>query len=225
MAYMVDQRQKTIVLTLALTLLFYLALLPAWLESRRSYGELVTNTASRCLPLLGIAGSVRAEGESTITSTYIMRDPQSGGWGMVKQRLLSIPDLPLGVAACLGMAFLPWVRRLLLVPLTILWILLLHVGLTCLTALRIAMILGGPRRSPSELNTSLSNTVEAIARYRDVSPVLILLFVGAMYLLVRPKLKSPGRRVASHPRLSRGEPADFPKAHILKKGVLGDPGE
>jgi len=194
---MVDQRQKTIVLTLALMLAFYTVLLPAWLESRRAYGELVTDIASRCFPLLRIAGSVRAEGKSTITSTYIMRDPQSGGFGMVKQRLLSVPDLPLGVAASLGMAFLPWVRRLILVPLTTLWILLLHVGLTCLTALRIAMILGGPRRSPSELNGSLANAVEAIARYRDVSPVLILLLVGAMCVLVRPKLESSGRCLSS----------------------------
>jgi hypothetical protein len=186
MAQLEFPRQKAIILAFILILVLYLLLLPVWMRMQMPYGRLVAAVSSLILSGSGV-GSVHMTSHGT--TTYILRDPQSGGWGRINQRLLSVPDLPLAIAVTLGMTFLTWTRRSMLALAAILCLFLIHIALTCVTAFRLHGVLAGPRLSSSELDGKLHGTAEAVGSYRDIAPIavlfLIVLLLVTSYLIQR----------------------------------------
>lgn len=187
MAHMGQPKPRAVFLTILLALTFYGALLPVWLAAREPYACLVTRTATALLPLFGIHGSVTASAHTSISLTYVLEDPRTGGWGGVKQRHLNVPDLPLAIALAGSLFFLPWRRRLLVLLESVLFLFLLHLSLVVATAIRLSAHLQNLGLSGAELESKLYRSAEAIAAYRDVAPGVVVVIVGLLAALTGGK--------------------------------------
>lgn len=189
-------KARRALLGIGFTLVAYVVLVPVWLHLREPYGRAVTAVTTRvALPLMGVPGSVETRMDRSVVTVYTLRYARTEGWGQVQQRLLNVPDLPLALAAAIGLSFLSWRRRALVAATATATIFALHVMLATVTALRLASILNDPNVDPGGLDERLHRSAEQVGAYRDIAPVAVLLLVGLIaYAVARVRPPREGTR-------------------------------
>jgi len=168
-----------IVLTFLLALGLYGFMLPFWLSVDEFWARGVAAGASRIgMPFTGQPGSVQLKPGRSIHFEYLLPDPRTGGTARVPQRLLNLPDVPLGIALSLSLLGLAWRRRLVLAAVVTLVLGIVHVGLLTVSAHRAAALLRETGLDLSELNRRLSDSLNGMNRYGDLSVILVVALVA-----------------------------------------------
>jgi hypothetical protein len=174
-----------ILLTFLLALGLYGFMLPLWLAVDSSWARGVAAGASRVgMPLTGQAGSVRLKPGRSIQFEYLLPDPRTGGIARVPQRLLNLPDVPLGIALSLSLLGLAWRRRLVLAGLITVVLYALQVSLVTVSAHRAAGLLRDTGLDLTSLNSRLSASLNGMNRYGDLSVILVVAMVAAGWALL-----------------------------------------
>lgn len=182
---------KQIVLIFLLALGLYGFMLPIWIRIDTLWGRGVAAGASTIgMPLTGIPGDVRLKSARSVQFEYFLPDPRTGGTARVPQRLLNLPDVPLGIALSLSLLGLGWRRRLLLAAAITTLLYIIHVALLTMSAHRAAALLAQTSLSGEDLNERLAAAMNSMNQYGDLSvvAVVVLTAIGWSLLRGRPTL-------------------------------------
>lgn len=186
----VDQRlgrQVGFIFLLALGV--YSFMLPIWIHVDTFWGRGIAAGASAVgMPLTGVAGHVGLKPARTLQFEYDLPDPRTGGTLRVPQRLLNVPDVPLGLALSLSLLGLAWRRRLLLASGITALLYASHVALLTISAHRATAILARAELSGDDLNQRLAAAMNGMNLYGDllVVGVVVLTALGWYWLRDRP---------------------------------------
>jgi len=177
---------KQIVLIFLLALGLYGFMLPIWIRIDTLWGRGVAAGASTIgMPLTGIQGDVRLKSARSVQFEYFLSDPRTGGTARVPQRLLNLPDVPLGIALSLSLLGLGWRRRLLLAAGTTTLLYIIHVALLTMSAHRAAALLAQTSLSGEDLNERLAAAMNSMNQYGDLSVVAVVVLTAIGWFLLR----------------------------------------
>jgi hypothetical protein len=170
---------RRVFLTFLLVVAAYSAALPLWMRALGPYSRVVAWTATTIgFPLVSQKGAVESNPGRSVSLTYILPDPRTGGWGKCRQRLLNFADVPLAVAVSFGLGFLALGRRALAAGAALLFLFLCHVTLVVWSARKLAGFLTRTDLSPAELDPLIGRAAVSANEFGDVSPILGLAVLG-----------------------------------------------
>ncbi|HEX7878359.1 MAG TPA: hypothetical protein VF720_03065 [Candidatus Eisenbacteria bacterium] len=195
-----------IILTFLLALGLYGFMLPLWLSVESFWARGVAAGASRlAMPTTGQPGSVQLKPGRSIHFEYLLPDPRTGGTARVPQRLLNLPDVPLGIALSLSLLGLAWRRRVVLAAGITAILYLVHVVLLTVSAHRAAALLRQTGLDLTELNRRLSESLNGMNRYGDLSVILVVALAVVGWALLGGRRAVPAIRPEAE-----AEPAPAP---------------
>lgn len=172
---------KRIIVSALLTVAIYGIALPMWMSARGAYATGVAATASGVgFPALGLDGGVRARRGRWITLTYTLPDARTSKWASVNQRFLDFSDIPLAVAASLGLMFLRWRRRLVVALASSALVWLCHLCLVLFCAVSLSKTLQRTDLGLQEMDGLVQDIVWRGTGYGNVSTAVVFGVVGVL---------------------------------------------
>lgn len=183
---------KRIALIGLLALGLYGFMLPIWLSYDTIWARGVALGARVAgMPLTAQPGGVRIMPGRSIHFEYLLPDPRTGATARVPQRLLNLPDVPLGIALSLSLLGLGWRRRLALAAMITGVLYLVHVTLLTVSAHRAAGLLNQTNLEITDLNQRLAAAMNGMNQYGDLSAVAVVLLTVLGWFALRRQPDAP----------------------------------